>query len=47
MIIQAAYIIYLYDYSGCLRALATNFKMTHCAPGDFIIRNLFVLLLRQ
>ena len=23
---------------GCLRALATNFKMTHCAPGDFIIR---------
>ena len=34
-----------YDYTGCLRALATNFKMTHCAPGDFIIRNLFVLLL--
>ena len=25
--------------SGCLRALATNFKMTHCAPGDFIIRD--------
>ena len=23
---------------GCLRSLATNFKMTHCAPGDFIIR---------
>ena len=24
---------------GCLRSLATNFKMTHCAPGDFIIRS--------
>ena len=23
---------------GCLRSLATDFKMTHCAPGDFIIR---------
>ena len=23
---------------GCLRSLATNFKMIHCAPGDYIIR---------
>ena len=30
---------------GCLRALATNFKMTHCAPGDFIIRNAHLFIL--
>ncbi len=23
---------------GCLRALAVNFEMMHCAPGDFIFR---------
>ena len=23
---------------GCLRALAVNFEMMHCAPGDFIVR---------
>ncbi len=23
---------------GCLRALAVNFEMTHCAPGDFLVR---------
>ncbi len=32
------YVLFRLASDGCLRSLAVNFEMLHCAPGDFIVR---------